>query len=70
MVAAFAVAIGGAFASNQKAFTDSYRSDGCVTANKPLVCTSADANDPTCTIGGFTYYRDSGCNLEWHIPQP
>lgn len=69
MVTAFAVAIGGAFASNLDGLTNSFRSDGCVPTNKPVLCTSTDSNDPVCTIGGFTYYQNSGCSLEWHIPE-
>lgn len=69
MVAAFAVAIGGAFASNLDGLTNSFRSDGCVPTNKPALCTSTDSNDLVCTIGGFTYHQDSSCLEPWYIPQ-
>ncbi|MBL4905767.1 MAG: hypothetical protein JKZ00_07130 [Flavobacteriaceae bacterium] len=69
IAAAFAVAIGGAFASNSDALTDSYRSDGCIPVEKPVFCTSTDVNDPVCTIGGLTYNQDSTCLTPWRIPQ-
>lgn len=69
-IAAFAVAIGGAFASNPDAFTDAFRSDGCTPVNKPALCASTNPSDPVCTIGTYTYYQDSGCLNAWHMPQP
>ncbi len=69
MVMAFVLAVGGAFASNLDAFTNAFRSDGCIPANKPALCTSTNVLDPVCTIG-HTYYQDSSCLNEWRIPQP
>ncbi|WP_111309611.1 DUF6520 family protein [Confluentibacter sediminis] len=69
MIVAFVLAIGGAFAFNQNALTDSFRSDGCNPETKPAICTSTEVNDPVCTIEGLTYYQNDTCSLEWRIPQ-
>ena len=70
MVAAFVLAVGGAFASNLDVLTNAFRSDGCTPVDKPALCTSAYPSDPVCTIGAYTYYQDSSCLDAWHIPQP